>query len=90
MYNHSFTAGAVGGGKSTFIQAILGSVPPSPDADARAECLIATTSNTGYSPQEAVVVSGTIEENILLGRSFDADAFKFALSFAQFEKVSEF
>ena len=64
-------------------------MPPSHDADEGAGCLIATTPNTGYSPQEAVVVSGTIEENILLGRSFDTDAFQFALSFAQFEKVSD-
>ena len=71
--------GAVGSGKTTLVDALLGGVALAPAAaggGARVE------RDAGLAPQVAFVVSGTIRENVLMGRPLDADAFAAACELA--------
>lgn len=56
--------GGVGAGKSTLLSAIIGELAPT---SGRAVC----SGDIGYVPQKAVVISGSIEDNVLLGRKLD-------------------
>ncbi|KAH8898486.1 P-loop containing nucleoside triphosphate hydrolase protein [Thozetella sp. PMI_491] len=65
--------GPVSGGKTTLLKLLLGSVRP--DAG--------TTAIRGpiaYMPQDPWLISGTIRDNILLGRPFDEDLYHRVLS----------
>eukprot|EP00931_Biecheleriopsis_adriatica_P072928 TRINITY_DN47307_c0_g1_i1.p1 TRINITY_DN47307_c0_g1~~TRINITY_DN47307_c0_g1_i1.p1 ORF type:complete len:1336 (-),score=247.97 TRINITY_DN47307_c0_g1_i1:137-4120(-) len=59
--------GTVGSGKSVLLNTLLGHVA----GDATLNGSSCAVANVGWCPQKAFVISGTIEENILLGRPFD-------------------
>ena len=67
--------GGVGSGKSTLVAAALGRAP-------LAEGTVTTDASVGYAPQEVFVASGTVLENVLLGRPFDEKAFAKAVAVA--------
>ncbi|KAL7520054.1 hypothetical protein ACHAWX_004806 [Stephanocyclus meneghinianus] len=60
--------GEVGSGKSAFIQMLAGELPPSSGAIKRKR-----DSTIAYAPQDPWIMDGTVRENIVLGRPFDAD-----------------
>ena len=61
--------GRVGSGKTSLLSAVLG------DLDgADASSTAATAASVAYVPQRAFVMSGTIEENILMGSALDEEA----------------
>eukprot|EP00804_Cyclotella_cryptica_P018853 CCRYP_020942-RD/>CCRYP_020942-RD protein AED:0.33 eAED:0.33 QI:0/0.9/0.90/1/0.9/0.90/11/87/1336 len=60
--------GEVGSGKSAFIQMLAGELPPSTGTIQRKR-----DSTIAYAPQDPWIMDGTVRENILLGRPFDAD-----------------
>mmetsp|Transcript_93409 Transcript_93409/g.302386 ORF Transcript_93409/g.302386 Transcript_93409/m.302386 type:complete len:1317 (-) Transcript_93409:245-4195(-) len=59
--------GEVGSGKSVLLNALMGHA----DGDAKFSGAAHIVSDVGWCPQKAFVISGTIEENILLGRRYD-------------------
>ena len=69
--------GKVGSGKSTLISTIVGDI----------RCISGTARShpcLGYVPQRAVIVSGTVRENILFGRTYDPDRLNAALFASDF------
>ena len=72
--------GRVGSGKTTLVSAILGHVRR--DAGS---CRTAAGAH-GYVPQSAFVLSGTVEENIVMGRGRDAAELARAVRAAAFEE----
>lgn len=77
--------GSVGSGKSTFVQACLGSLNLTRLNPEGGKPVIRRSLSCGFSPQEALVVSGTVQENVLMGRAWNPDTFAFACKFAAFE-----
>ena len=73
--------GPVGAGKSTAVEAALGRVEASGD--------VACDASVGYAPQDPFVATGTILENVLLGRALDEAAFAKAVKLAAFERDLE-
>ena len=73
--------GPVGSGKSTLVEAALGRVA----ATGRVRC----ARRVGFAPQDPFVATGTIEENILVGRPRDAALLAKAVRFASFERDLE-
>lgn len=69
--------GSVGSGKSTLISAAIG------ELELKAGSV--TYGSIGYAPQSAIIVSGTIRENIVFGRRWNADAWDAAIFGASFE-----
>jgi len=67
--------GGVGSGKSTLLDACLGRAALSKGG-------VASSQKAGYAPQQPFVASGTVLENILLGRPLDEDAFSKAVAVA--------
>ena len=67
--------GGVGSGKSTLLDACLGRAALSKGS-------VASSQKAGYAPQQPFVASGTVLENILLGRPLDEDAFSKAVAVA--------
>mmetsp|Transcript_70958 Transcript_70958/g.205692 ORF Transcript_70958/g.205692 Transcript_70958/m.205692 type:complete len:1274 (+) Transcript_70958:83-3904(+) len=59
--------GAVGSGKSTFLSALVGEFAGEASVRGHAR----TIADVGWAPQKPFVISGTFEENILLGRAVD-------------------
>ena len=60
--------GEVGSGKSAFIQMLAGELPPSSGTIKRKR-----DSTIAYAPQDPWIMDGTVRENIVLGRPFNAD-----------------
>jgi ABC-type multidrug transport system fused ATPase/permease subunit len=60
--------GSVGSGKTTLIHGLLGELAPKSGS----VMLSVTPAQTGYAPQRAVIISGTVQENVLFGRMMDA------------------
>ncbi|KAH8055854.1 ATPase [Aureococcus anophagefferens] len=73
--------GPVGAGKSTAVEAALGRVEASGD--------VTCDASVGYAPQDPFVATGTILENVLLGRALDEAAFAKAVNLAAFERDLE-
>jgi ABC-type multidrug transport system fused ATPase/permease subunit len=71
--------GSVGSGKTTLVDVLTGGVA----ADTTTNSL-RVDSAMGLAPQIAFVVSGTIRDNILMGRPFDKGAFAAACDLADF------
>jgi len=70
--------GQVGSGKTAFAHAFLGRLEHTGS--------LAAPSIVGYAPQEPFVVSGTIRENVVMGRDFDEAAFQKAIAIASFAR----
>lgn len=60
--------GKCGTGKSTFLKALLGEIP-------YAEGQRMVKGSIAYVEQSPYIFSGTIRENILFGRPYDADRY---------------
>ena len=71
--------GGVGSGKTTLVEAALGRVAVSSGS-------VAADASVGYAPQDPFVASGTVRENVLLGRPYDAAAFDDAVRIASFSR----
>jgi thiol reductant ABC exporter CydD subunit len=94
---HLAVIGPSGSGKSTLVKAIMGLVPPFSGKvevggwDISREVPELWRPMLAYVPQDPVLFSGTILENLLLGRSvdqqepYDASKLELALSIAQLE-----
>jgi ABC-type multidrug transport system fused ATPase/permease subunit len=67
--------GAVGSGKSALLAGILGDMQGS-------EKVVCNALTKAYVPQKAIVITGTIRENILMGLPFDAAAYQTVLDIA--------
>ena len=70
--------GEVGSGKSTLVQALLGELKLQSGS-------VRAHPRVGYVPQHALVVSGTIRENILFGREYDSQRLSDCIRAADFE-----
>ena len=72
--------GPVGSGKSTLVKAVLGLLPPREGSilvngvDLRSTDLESYRAKVGYVPQEALLFSGTLRENVDLGSDSPDDA----------------
>eukprot|EP00756_Hemistasia_phaeocysticola_P009045 Hpha_TRINITY_DN14813_c4_g8::TRINITY_DN14813_c4_g8_i1::g.170367::m.170367/K05665/ABCC1; ATP-binding cassette, subfamily C (CFTR/MRP), member 1 len=64
--------GAVGSGKSTLLLGLLG------ELEVNGTCAVSQTS-VGYVPQQAFVASGTLRDNVLMGREFNAELYRAAV-----------
>ena len=60
----------VGSGKTALLQAIAGELPPSKGAINR------NFSSMAYATQDPWIMDGTVRENIIIGRQFDANWYK--------------
>ena len=56
--------GRVGSGKSTLLASVIGETSVSHGR-------VHAPENVGYVPQQAFIMSGTVLENVLMGRAFD-------------------
>ena len=74
--------GEVGSGKTATILALLGRLEHTGLVEVYSDVV-------GYAPQEPFVVSGTISENIVMGRSFDAEKLERAIEIASFVRDVE-
>lgn len=61
--------GSVGSGKSSLLSALVGAI----DGGAAVQGIGPSVSSVGWCPQKPFIISGTILDNILLGRAFDQD-----------------
>ena len=93
--------GSVGSGKSTLISAAVSAIAPCatlPEEDETAGAnpseskgkkgtveIAAAVGPIGYAPQSAKIYSGTIHDNVLLGRAFDQKLFSEAITRASFD-----
>lgn len=73
--------GHVASGKSMLLDTLLGGGPV-----ARAGARLAICDSVGFVPQEALIVSGTIRENVLMGRPFDKRRFDWAIETAAMQR----
>jgi len=64
--------GTVGTGKSTLVSGIVGELLPR-------QGTLMSTQNIGYVPQRAFTVTGTLRDNVLLGRDFSPHRYRNAL-----------
>jgi ATP-binding cassette subfamily B protein len=90
-------AGTVGSGKSTIIRLLLRLAEPSrgeigvDGVDIREIAVRELRSLYGYAPQEAMLFSDTIENNIAFGRPVDAERLAKVIAIAQFsDEVKQF
>jgi ABC-type multidrug transport system fused ATPase/permease subunit len=74
--------GAVGSGKSTLISAAVGALAPRSGVVDVEESI----ASTAYVPQVAKIFSGSIYDNVLLGRAYDAALFDDAIARASFDE----
>eukprot|EP00929_Paragymnodinium_shiwhaense_P041923 TRINITY_DN21772_c0_g4_i1.p1 TRINITY_DN21772_c0_g4~~TRINITY_DN21772_c0_g4_i1.p1 ORF type:complete len:1292 (-),score=290.39 TRINITY_DN21772_c0_g4_i1:148-4023(-) len=65
--------GAVGSGKSTLLLTLLGALEVESDNAGSVAGRARAVRSIGWCPQKAFTISGTIRENILLGRASDDD-----------------
>ena len=65
--------GHVAGGKSMLVDTLLGGGPCLRSGTA------AVDASVGYVPQEPLILTGTVKENILMGRAWDPEQFEFAV-----------
>ncbi|KAJ8602954.1 hypothetical protein CTAYLR_001545 [Chrysophaeum taylorii] len=70
--------GPVGSGKTLLLNVVLGTAPASGRAT--------VDPAIGYAPQEPFVASGTVKDNIVLGRPFEETAFREAIRRAAFDR----
>eukprot|EP00392_Amoebophrya_sp_AT5.2_P000067 g67.t1 len=83
-------SGAVGAGKSVFLHTLLGEQTPSSGRVYFTQEGNANVARVGYCPQRVFVISGTIEENVRMGRmQLTQDQVRIALSRAQLEVAGE-
>ncbi len=61
--------GAVGSGKSSYIQSILGEVP-------KVAGKLTVGGNIAYVAQEAFIFNSTVRENIIFGKPFDMEKYR--------------
>eukprot|EP00040_Diaphanoeca_grandis_P034870 m.217814 g.217814 ORF g.217814 m.217814 type:complete len:2091 (+) comp33245_c1_seq3:176-6448(+) len=74
--------GAVGSGKSTLLHGLIGELFP-----CVGKCIIrASQHEIGYVPQSAVVISGSVIENVLFGRPLHRQRLSRALQASAFEE----
>lgn len=71
--------GGVGAGKSTLLQTVVGELSP-----LRGQVQLRDGTTIGYVPQQAIIISGTIRENILFGRELSTHALNRALQRSDF------
>ena len=71
--------GPVGSGKTTLLHSLMGETFLDSGK-------MEITGTIAYVEQEPLIVSGTIKDNILMGKVFDAQLFKEAISVSQLEK----
>ena len=87
--------GKIGSGKSFFTKMLAGLLPPTSgnflidgknikDID-----IVKYRALIGFAPQQAIVLSDTIKNNILLGDKLDEKRFEYAISVSQFKKEME-
>jgi len=70
--------GPVAAGKSTLLEALLGELRSAGDAEVERDA--------GYSPQTPFVCTGTIIDNVCLGRPFDEEMFRNACDMADLHR----
>jgi ATP-binding cassette, subfamily C (CFTR/MRP), member 4 len=71
--------GQVGSGKTTLLYSLM--------SETFIECgKMAVTGTIAYVEQEPLIISGSIKENILMGKVFDAELFAKAVSVAQLDR----
>lgn len=75
-------AGQVGSGKTMLLDTLLGGGP----IVTQGELYMSQRLSIGLMPQEALVVSGTVSENITMGRPFDEERFKWAVQGASLSR----
>lgn len=85
-------AGTVGSGKSTIMRLLLGIAEPNcgsiflDDVDIKEYDLISLREIYGYAPQEPVLFSDTIKNNILFGRTAQPEEINLVAKIAQLEE----